>query len=66
MSSSEPTQQFSLTEKQLVTLRFVIDRAFTEYFEHAKGRTDTPGDFDVAMVDALMDLGAVFGVEAPR
>lgn len=64
--SSEPTQSFDLTTGQLITLRFVIDRVFAEYFAHAQERLEAPGEFDAGMVDALVDLCEVFGVEVPR
>jgi hypothetical protein len=66
MSSTEPTQSFTLTEGQLITLRFVIERGFLEFLEYARDSTRPPGDFERNYVDAFMELCEVFGVDIPE
>lgn len=66
MSSTEPTHTFTLTEGQLITLRFVLDRGFLEFLEYRRDSSHAPSDFDRVIVDQYVELCEVFGVDIPE
>lgn len=60
------TLTFTLTESQLATTQFAIERCFAEFLEHAAERSTPPDEFTRTYVDAFMDVCQVFGVEIPH
>ncbi|MEV0252634.1 hypothetical protein AB0H76_39020 [Nocardia sp. NPDC050712] len=65
-SNTEPTQSFSLTEGQLIFLRYMLDRGFTEFLEYARDSTAPPDDFTRVHADMIVDLCEIFGMEIPQ
>lgn len=66
MSSTEPTHSFTLTDRQLDFLKYVVDRGFLELLEHTRDSTEPPGDFERIYVDGFMELCEIFGVDIPE
>ena len=66
MSSTEQTHTFTLTEGQLIFLRYVLEREFIEFLEYARDSTKEPGIVERAHVDGFVELCEIFGVEIPE
>lgn len=64
--STEPTHDFTLTEGQLIFLRYVLERGFLEFLEYARDSTEPPDIVMRAYVDGYVELCATFGVDIPE
>jgi hypothetical protein len=66
MSSTEQTHTFTLTEGQLIFLRYALEREFIEFLEYARDSTKEPGIVERAHVDGFVELCEIFGVQIPE
>ncbi|MBF6333655.1 hypothetical protein [Nocardia transvalensis] len=67
MSSTEPTHSFTLTEGQLVFLRYILERGFLEFLEYARdSEPSRDGFMERTYVDGFVELYEIFGMELPE
>lgn len=67
MSAAEPTHSFTLTEGQLVFLRYILERGFLEFLEYARdSKPSRDGFMERAYVDGFVELYEIFGMDIPE
>ncbi|WP_280428673.1 hypothetical protein [Nocardia brasiliensis] len=67
MASTEPTHSFTLTEGQLIFLRYVIERGFLEFLEFARDSKPSGDNFmERTYVDGFVELCEVFDIAIPE
>lgn len=67
MASTEPTHSFTLTEGQLIFLRYVIERGFLEFLEFTRDSKPSGDDFmKRTYVDGFVELCEKFGMAIPE